>query len=216
MRVRFRRRAHLSRRAFPAGRPSTGMSSEAIQRMASDESRDPGHASMELVRRAQNGDKLALNKLFARCYPGMQALLRLHLGSELPDPTGPPDMLHRAFSAAVDAFDRFDLGEEALLNAIGRMAVRESNATAGNPFFSMLHDHLKGFRDVRGLQAALANLPEEHREVILLRSYGHADWETISEWMGLPGPDAARIKYARVIVELSLSMRRDGGGTTGD
>lgn len=77
-------------------------------------------------------------------------------------------------------------------------------------------EHAMGIEDVEILEAAMDDLSEDYREVILHHVYEKASWATVAQWMGLPGPDAARMKYARAMVELTGHVRRRGGRLADD
>ena len=68
-------------------------------------------------------------------------------------------------------------------------------------------------RDI--VDAAVAELPDDYREVIMLRTYYGGSWEWVAEQLGRPGGDAARQLHRRARMRLSrLLMDRlpDGGG----
>jgi RNA polymerase sigma-70 factor (ECF subfamily) len=62
------------------------------------------------------------------------------------------------------------------------------------------------------IEAALERLPEEHRELILLRNYAGMSWEAIAEETGRPSHAAARMMHARALVELGKLLRGPGDG----
>lgn len=72
-------------------------------------------------------------------------------------------------------------------------------------------EHAIGVEDVGILEAAMDALRPPSREVILHHVYEKASWATVAEWMELSGPDAARMRYARAILELTLEVRQRGG-----
>ncbi|MFT5477196.1 MAG: RNA polymerase sigma-70 factor (ECF subfamily) [Planctomycetota bacterium] len=55
--------------------------------------------------------------------------------------------------------------------------------------------------------ACVESLSEEHRELILLREYAGASWETICEDLGRPNPHAAQQMYHRAQVKLAGILR---------
>jgi RNA polymerase sigma-70 factor (ECF subfamily) len=57
------------------------------------------------------------------------------------------------------------------------------------------------------IEAAIPDLREEYREVILIRDYEGASWATVAELLSSPSPDAARMLYARAIAELTRLVR---------
>lgn len=63
----------------------------------------------------------------------------------------------------------------------------------------------------RGIvEACLDELSEEYRELILLRNYAGASWESVAEETGRPSPAAARMMHARAMVELGRLVRQSG------
>lgn len=58
------------------------------------------------------------------------------------------------------------------------------------------------------VEARLAELPEDYRELILLRNYAGASWEAIAEETGRPSAAAARMMHARALIELGKLLRR--------
>lgn len=59
------------------------------------------------------------------------------------------------------------------------------------------------------IDVAVAGLPDDERDVILLRTYYGGSWEWVAEQMGRPGGDAARQLHRRARMRLSrLLMER--------
>jgi RNA polymerase sigma factor (sigma-70 family) len=63
---------------------------------------------------------------------------------------------------------------------------------------------------VEAVQAALAELPERQRELILLRDYAGTAWEEIARELALPSPAAARMMHARALTKLGAHLRAHG------
>jgi len=60
------------------------------------------------------------------------------------------------------------------------------------------------------LEQCLADLPEEYRELVILRDYTGASWEEVAKETGRPSAAAARMMHARALVELGKRMRERG------
>lgn len=60
------------------------------------------------------------------------------------------------------------------------------------------------------VEDCLQRLPEEYRELILLRNYAGASWEAVAEETGRPSAAAARMMHARALVELGKLVRAGG------
>lgn len=58
----------------------------------------------------------------------------------------------------------------------------------------------------------LAELPDDAREVILLRDFAGGSWAWIAETLGRPTPDAARQLHARSVAALGAMLQRRAGG----
>lgn len=60
------------------------------------------------------------------------------------------------------------------------------------------------------LETCVAELSEEHRELIILREYAGASWEEIASETGRPSPDAARMMHGKAMLELSKLLKEQG------
>jgi len=58
------------------------------------------------------------------------------------------------------------------------------------------------------VERCLEELPDEYRELILLRNYAGASWESVAEETGRPSAAAARMMHARALVELGKLVRK--------
>ena len=87
--------------------------------------------SLDLVLRAQGGDKEALNRLLERYYPRVLRVVRMRLGSRLRECLESGDIRQEAFMAAVGALDNFEMREEAsLVNWLSKLVERQIIAAA--------------------------------------------------------------------------------------
>src|SRR5262249_1015540 len=87
--------------------------------------------SLDLVLRAQEGDREALNRLIERYYERVRRIGRLRLGSHLREMVDSGDILQETFITAVRLFDDFEMREEAsLINWLARLAERQIIAAA--------------------------------------------------------------------------------------
>lgn len=82
--------------------------------------------TIELVRRAQDGKRDALEELFARYYERIRRIVRMRIGKELRVTADSCDVLQETFIAAIRAFDRFEMVNEAsFLHWLARIAERQ-------------------------------------------------------------------------------------------
>jgi RNA polymerase sigma factor (sigma-70 family) len=87
--------------------------------------------SVDLVRLAQGGDRAALDRLFSRYYERVRRIVRVRLGVELRSVLESGDILQETFGAAVVAFDRFEMRDEAsLIRWLATLAERQITAAA--------------------------------------------------------------------------------------
>jgi len=198
--------------------------------------------SFELVARAKDGDDSALNRLFTRYYDRVRRIVRMRLGPRLRAQVDDSDILQETFAAAVEAFDRFEMRDEAsLINWLAKLAERKIIAAAdyysakkrdsrrevrlpSNARFedsSVIARELASSIDAPAELAAddemrniveesVGELPEDYRELIVLREYAGASWEVIANETGRPSAEAARMMHSRAMVELSKLVRARG------
>jgi RNA polymerase sigma-70 factor, ECF subfamily len=194
--------------------------------------------TIDLVRRAQGGNSEALESLFTRYYERVRRMVRLRLGSALRNRMDSGDILQETFLEALRTFDRFEMRDQgSFINWLARLAenrIRDAadyhhalkrdagrevplspgdrsteldlGLKAGGLLPSEGADEAE---QVARLEAAIERLPDADRELILLRNYAGAAWDTVASLTGRPSPDAARVAHKQVIVRLSHLM--DGG-----
>lgn len=71
--------------------------------------------SIELVRRAQDGEREALDRLVERYYERVRPIVRARLGARLRTQVDSVDILQETFGDAVRMFDRFEMRDDASL-----------------------------------------------------------------------------------------------------
>jgi RNA polymerase sigma-70 factor (ECF subfamily) len=199
---------------------------------------------MELVRRAQHGNRDALERLFAHYYERVRRIVRLRIGHKLRRRMDSGDILQETFAAAVDDFDRFEMQDEAgFINWLSKIAERQALAAAahhsaqkrdaGREVSLDSHDpnHASGIDPVDGgpppselaeraeenvlVETCMADLPEDYRELIIWRDYTGASWDVVAEETGRPSADAARMMHAKAMLALGRLVRRRSPGESG-
>jgi RNA polymerase sigma-70 factor (ECF subfamily) len=196
--------------------------------------------SLDLVLKAQDGDSQALNRLFERYYERVRRIVRLRLGARLRESVDSGDILQETFTAAVRSFENFEMREEAsLINWLSRLAERQIIAAAdyhgakkrdqrrsvslhgGGSATASLSvafpdettaplEKLANHEETGIVERCLDELPEEYRELIVLRNYAGASWEAVAEETGRPSAAAARMMHARAMIELGKLVRAAG------
>jgi RNA polymerase sigma-70 factor, ECF subfamily len=200
--------------------------------------------TIDLVRKAQDGDTQALQALFARYYERVRRMVRMRLGNALRHRMDSGDILQETFLEALRTFDRFEMRDQgSFINWLARLAEnrirdaadyhRAQKRDAGREVPLMPGDHSTSFdlglkaggllpsegadeaEQVQRLEVAIERLSDEDRELILLRNYAGSSWDTVARLTGRPTPDAARVAHKQVIVRLSRLMEGSGSGESG-
>lgn len=82
--------------------------------------------TLDLVRKAQQGDRDALERLFSRYYERVRRSVRARLGVRLRGKLESGDILQQAFAKAFTTFDRFEMRHEgSFLHWLAEIAVRQ-------------------------------------------------------------------------------------------
>ena len=205
---------------------------------------DPVTRSLELVARAQEGDREALDRLLERHSARVLAIVRYRLGPRLRESVESGDILQETFLAAVKAFPSFEMRDEGSLihwlaklverqiiaqadyhgakkrEAARRVSLERTHGGSGQLSGSvpMLHadettaplEKLAKAEERAAVERAMDALPAEYRELLLLRNYAGASWESVAEATGRPSAAAARMMHARALLELAKVLREYG------
>ena len=193
--------------------------------------------TLALLNSAQGGDEAALNRLFDRYYERVRRVVRLRIGARLRSKVDSGDILQDTFIAALGCFDRFEVKNEAsFINWLSKIAERQIMGAADhfgaqkrdtakevplkladetgrigvNPAASELPppQKLSEQEQVSALEEAIDDLPEQYRELIILRDYTGASWDDVAEATGRPSAAAARMMHAKALIELGKLMTR--------
>lgn len=186
----------------------------------------------ELVRRVQSGDKTAFDLLFSRY---QQKIINL-ISRYVKDSSEVQDVAQEAFIKAFRALPRFR-GESAFYTWLYRIAINtaknhlvsrgrrppntdvdfddaELNPTstvlqeAESPEAALARDQLSN-----GIDAAIAELPEDLRSAVTLREFDGLSYEQIAEIMDCPvGTVRSRIFRARESIERHIEPLLTGRG----
>lgn len=183
--------------------------------------RDPSdlERTVDLLTRVRSGDDTARERLLERFLPVMTrwAHGRLPTGSRTLLET--QDLVQDVLARALLRLDDFRSTREgaffAYLRSIVLNSIRDElrklarrpgptelpdRLTAGGP--SPLED-LMGRDRMETYEAALASLPDVHREAIILRFEFDLPYEEIAEATGKPSANAARMMVSRAVVRLA-------------
>jgi RNA polymerase sigma factor CnrH len=192
---------------------------------------DPGpnlDASLDLVRRIQSGDDAAWDDLYLRYRDQLLLSIRCRLGPSLRSHLESEDILHSVFRDALSDLHRFEPRKPRALNHYlhtcvlnkirnkadyfgaakrqGEVALTDSllmrlpNPADATPQY---HDSLR----YAALEQALARLPDEMREVVLLRRVEELSNQEAAEVLGKT-PDATSKLYNRAVARLAILTQR--------
>jgi RNA polymerase sigma-70 factor (ECF subfamily) len=193
---------------------------------------DPGQpapdtlSTLDLVRRAQDGDDAATELLFLRYRERLRrwaaGRIPRNIRGRFDTEDIVQDVLSRTF-ARMESLNPQGGGffqaytRRAVLNAIRDKVVSDRERHPSTRTRDAWADHgpsplekLVG-RDVfaRYLRA-LESLPEEDREAVIARIEDHASWSEIATEFGKPSADAARMAVKRALLHIARGMGDDG------
>jgi RNA polymerase sigma factor (sigma-70 family) len=181
-------------------------------------------SSVDLLRKAQSGDRPALERLLARYLPRLRqwASGRLPPGARTMVDTG--DVVQEAVIAACRHLDTLEIRHDGAVQAYLRQAVKNRiidayRRSARHPARADLPDDLAAAdaspldavigEELRGqYERALASLNDEDREAIVLRVELGSAYADIAARLKKPSADAARMAVTRALARLAREMRR--------
>ena len=189
-----------------------------------------------LLDRFHAGDKSALQALLQRYYPRIACIVRVRMGAALRARETEDDVLQEVFVRIVESMDSYERRDDAewidwvarmVQNTIStlarhhdakkRAAAREVSMHAIVPAssaaaFDVAADapSVATQASERELQAmlerCLAELSDDHREVILLREYARHDWQTVADKMQRSTAEACQELHRRAQRELERRL----------
>ncbi len=186
--------------------------------------RDPGtppnslestHALLALVRQ---GDRDALERLFARCLPPLRRWARGRLPAAARGALDTQDLVQDTIVNSLRRLDRFDSRHEGALQAYLRQAVLnrirdEARRFTRRPAAAELTDSYQseaaspldiaiGREGVARYEAALQQLRPADREAIIGRLELQYDYQELAVILGKPNANAARVAVTRALARL--------------
>jgi DNA-directed RNA polymerase specialized sigma24 family protein len=103
-----------------------------------------------------------------------------------------------------------DRGREVAMSgpaSLDRSAEFRFEYTANTP---LPDERVAGDEETALVESCVSDLPEEYRELVILRNYVGASWETVAELTGRPTADAARMMHARAMIDLGKLLKERG------
>ena len=182
-------------------------------------------SSIELLRRAKVGDAAALDRLCARYMLPLHRWATGRLPRWARDLLDTDDLVQDTIVGVLPRLEVFEFRHDGALQAFLRAAllnrIREEIRKTGrrprraaaeieraDPAASPLEEVL-GLEAVAQYEAALARVSEDDRAAIVARIEMHCSYEEVSEALGKPSPDAARMAVSRALLRLAKEMRRE-------
>lgn len=174
----------------------------------------------ELWKRAKEGDEAAFNQLFSIHTERLLVFISAKLGGRLRERIEPQDVLQDAYSAALQSFSQFEYNDDgSFLRWMCRII--DNRLRDANDYFAAAKRQIReipqsaptgpvtAFARVENrelLQAALAELSDEHREVILLRYFQGLSADEAGDRMQRSA-GAIRNLLSRALVELGNHLK---------
>lgn len=193
-------------------------------------------SSFELVKRAQGGDREALNRLLSRYIPRLRQWASHRLPAHARDLCDTDDLVQDAVIGSVLKLDAFAYRGEGALQAYLRKAVLnrlldevrrvgrrperdELPATVAADAPSPLEAAI-GREAIDRYDAALERLSDVDRQAVVLRAEFGYGFQEIADMLGKPSADAARMAVGRAIETLAGLMAEvasvDRGSSTNE
>jgi RNA polymerase sigma-70 factor (ECF subfamily) len=185
-------------------------------------------ASLELVRRIQDGDRAAWNELYERYHDQLLLAVRMRLGAGLRRFLQSEDIFQSVALEAFRALERFEYrGQGSLENFLKTLVLnkirdradtfgaqkRAGSVTLDEELAGTLASGAgePGYHDAgryERLERALEALPAEQRELILLRKLDGLSSQEVAQRLGL-SDEAARKAYSRALARLTTLIGRE-------
>jgi len=188
--------------------------------------------TLALLTRAREGDGAAANELFARYEERIRRIVRVRLGPGLRRWTESGDLVQETCRSALESLERLELESDFdLLDWLARIATNRIRdlvdhvhaarrdvdrvqslepaapgqlvgaALPPDPRSSPSEHAFRG--EVRSLlDEVVATLPEDYREVVLLRDYQGAGWPWIAQALGSTSVHAAQQLHQRAWIKV--------------
>jgi RNA polymerase sigma factor (sigma-70 family) len=186
--------------------------------------RDPGtpppqlESTQELLSLVRQGDREALDRLFARCLPPLRRWARGRLPAAARGALDTQDLVQDTVVNSLRRLDRFDSRHEGALQAYLRQAVLnrirdEARRFTRRPPAAELTDSYEaeaaspldiaiGREGVARYEAALQRLRPSDREAIIGRLELQHDYQELAIILGKPNANAARVAVTRALARL--------------
>jgi RNA polymerase sigma-70 factor (ECF subfamily) len=196
--------------------------------------------SLRLLSAAQGGDTEALAALVERYQGRLRRIVSIRLSAELRRCVESMDIVQETFASALPHLGALKVyGPGSLLQWLSRIAENQMRSEYRRHFggkrdrrrevdygpaaeglvaggASPPADVLSARRELeRVVDTAVSELPEDWREVLVLRTYAGGSWEEVAAALGKPSAEAARLLHRRARLRLARMLRERLPGTLG-
>jgi RNA polymerase sigma-70 factor (ECF subfamily) len=182
-------------------------------------------SSIELLRRAKEGDRVALNRLCERYLPPLRRWATGRLPRWARDLRDTEDLVQETIAGVLPRLEVFEFRHDGALHAFLRHALlnrirQEVRNTGRRPKRSDLEiepvdpepsplENVIGKEAVERYEEAMKRLSADDQALIVARIEMHASFEQIAAAFQKPSFDAARMAVSRALVCLAKELRRD-------
>ena len=188
--------------------------------------------SLRLLGAAQAGDGQALADLIERYQGRLRRIVSIRLSAQLRRCVESMDIVQETFASALPHLKDLEVhGPGSLLQWLSRIAENQMHSeyrrhygqkrdkrrevglapgdeAGGAGGETPAADELSERRELeRVVDQAVAELPEESREVLVLRTYAGGSWEEVAQQMGKPSSEAARLMHRRARIKLARILQ---------
>lgn len=196
----------------------------------------PFHSTVAQVRAARDGDRAALDALFARYLPWVFETVALRLGRRQKDCGDIEDLVQESLLDAFRSIERFEERSEGSFrhwlarivenNVVDRERRRRAQKRGGGKerVFRDVYDTAASGPEARSHEAtpsqvagrrenaelvelALLRLPERCREILILRDRCEMSFEEVAAAIGLGSAESARTTYRRALQTFAAALQ---------
>jgi RNA polymerase sigma-70 factor (ECF subfamily) len=201
----------ISRYSYHQGRDQATMPNDST-------SRNSLESTLELLARVRQGDREALDRLFARCLPPLRRWARGRLPAAARGALDTQDLVQDTILNSLRRLDQFESRHEGALQAYLRQAVLnrirdEARRFSRRPAATELTesqpvdaasplDIAIGRQGVARYEAALQRLKPADREAIIGRMELQHDYQELAIILGKPNANASRVAVTRELARL--------------
>ena len=186
----------------------------------------PANLTIELLRKANRGDRVAMNQLFERLAPPLQRFARGRLPGWARGMIDTTDLVQETLASTYQVVERGDAQDDGAIHAYLRTALKnrlidelrkinrrpvldEMDRSVEGDVASPL-EHAIGAEALERYEAALARLKDNERDAVLARIELGLSYQEIADMLGRPSADAARMSVSRALVTLAEAMADEG------